>query len=275
MVHTLFYSPRVEMQDFFNHNIFFDEYITGNRFIDICEKKDIAFCKTDNIEEYTDTDQKFFVTHNSDYHIDANRFNLRPKSLKIWYAQNKDFESDLLRGIPIGLENMSLRVNSTSQFGRFSSEPPHGADKAAYISNLAHENKKSDKLVYLNINPNTYPSERIPVLNFFARKNWVTFEAGLDWKDYYKQIASHKFVFSPRGNGTDCHRTWEALYLRTIPIVKKSKAMNEFKNLPILFIDNWDVVTYDFLCEKYEEMSSKLFDLSEMKMSFWDELIQK
>ena len=263
------------MQDFFNHDIFLDEYITGNRFIDICHKKGVTFCKTDNIDEYTNTDQKFFVTHNSDYHIDINRFNLRPRSLKKWYAQNKNFKSSLLRGIPIGLENMALRVNSASQFGRFSSQPPQGLDKAIYINKLAHSKKEAGKFAYLNVNPNTFPSERIPVLNTFAREGWVTFEAGLNWKDYYKRIASHKFVFSPRGNGTDCHRTWEALYLRTIPIIKKSEPMNEFKNLPILFVDNWDSVTYNFLCEKYEEMSSRSFDLSEMKISFWEKLIEK
>jgi len=262
------------LENFFNHNISLEEYITGNGFIDICCNLGLTFCKTDNIEEYRDTHQKIFITHNSDYHIDENRFNLRPKSLKMWYAQNKVYESDLLKAIPIGLENMTLRVNPTSQFGRFSSQPTHGLKKALYINELAQEKREHTNLVYLNINPNTFPSERTHVLNTFWGKEWATSQTGLSWMDYYQQIASHKFVFSPRGNGTDCHRTWEALYLRTIPIVKKSSSMNEFKNLPILFIDDWEEVNYNFLCDKYEEMSSKLFDLSDMKMTSWGKRIR-
>ena len=37
-----------------------------------------------------------------------------------------------------------------------------------------------------------------------------------------QQHAHFAFVASPSGNGLDCHRTWEALLLRSIPIVKVS-----------------------------------------------------
>ena len=35
------------MEKFLEHQIGFDEYITGNRFIDICEESGATFCKTD------------------------------------------------------------------------------------------------------------------------------------------------------------------------------------------------------------------------------------
>jgi len=265
--------PLKQLEDFFTHKISFNEYITGNRFIDICSRGHATFCKTDYIEEYTGSAHKTFVTHNSDYHIDKNRFNLRPKGLTKWYCQNKDYQTDKLRAIPIGLENMTLRINSTSQSGRFSSEPPDGLKKAIYINKLSEEETVHGDLVYLNVNPNTFRSERAHVLNHFSSNDWVTRQAALPWQDYYRQIASHKFVFSPRGNGTDCHRTWEALYLRTIPIIKRSAAMNEFNDLPILFVDDWGEINCDFLYKKYEEMTSKLFDLSNMKISYWEKQI--
>ena len=37
---------------------------------------------------------------------------------------------------------------------------------------------------------------------------------------HWLQHAHFAFVASPSGNGLDCHRTWEALLLRSIPIVK-------------------------------------------------------
>ena len=249
-------------------------FLFNNRFIDICHKNSLTFCKTDNINEYTDTEQKVFVTHNGDYPIDENRFNLRPKNLRKWYCQNKAYQANELKGIPIGLENMTLRVNSTSQLGRFSSQPIDGLRKAFYINELAKEKIEHDNLVYLNVNPETFPSERVPVLNTFWGEDWVTSQMNIHWVEYYKQIASHKFVFSPRGNGIDCHRTWEALYLRTIPIIKKSQAMGEFKDLPIYFIDEWEDLSYDKLLSFYEEAQSKLFDLSAMKISYWKNLIK-
>ena len=88
-------------------------------------------------------------------------------------------------------------------------------------------------------------------------------------------LASHKFVFSPRGNGVDCHRTWEALYLRTIPIVKKSTHMKEFEDLPIFFVDNWEEVCYTNLEQFYYKVKNNLYDLSKMKISYWKNLINE
>ena len=44
----------------------------------------------------------------------------------------------------------------------------------------------------------------------------------LDLWRYYIHIARSKFVLSPPGLGMDCYRTWEALYLGSIPIVLNS-----------------------------------------------------
>ena len=51
--------------------------------------------------------------------------------------------------------------------------------------------------------------------------------------------------------------------------------MNEFKDLPILFVKNWEDINYNYLSKKYEEMSSKLYDLSKMKISGWENIIKE
>jgi len=51
------------------------------------------------------------------------------------------------------------------------------------------------------------------------------------------------FEASPRGNGIDCHRTWEALFLRSIPIVPRSSIDPVFEGLPVALIDDWSEVT--------------------------------
>jgi len=222
------------------------------------------------------TVQPVFVTHNSDYHIESRRYSIRPKKIKKWFALNKDYEDNNIIAIPIGLESMYLRINPTSHMGKYSSRG-NGKDsleKAIYLDKLAKQKIKHDKLVYLNINPNTFLSERQHVMSLFGGDSRVTNKRGLTWQEYYEDIASHKFVLSPRGNGVDCHRTWEALYLRTIPIVKKSTCMNEFKELPILYVDKWEDLGYINLQEKYEEITSKKYDLGKMKISYWEDQIR-
>jgi len=40
---------------------------------------------------------------------------------------------------------------------------------------------------------------------------------------YYRRILRQAgLVASPPGNGADCHRTWEALYLGVAPVVKRT-----------------------------------------------------
>jgi len=264
------------MENFLEHNINIQEYITGNKFIDICEKLNVTFCKTDFLDDYSGTEQSIYVTHNSDYHIDKARFLKKPKGVKKWFALNKDVEDERIISLPIGLESMFLRVNRASKLGKYSSPGwPNAIEKASYISTLSKQKLKHDKLIYLNINPATYPTERQKILDTYKDKSWITYDEKVHWKKFYRDMAEHKFVFSPRGNGGDCHRTWEALYLRTIPIVKESTVLNEFKDLPILFIKSWEDISYNYLNEKYEELSAKVYDLSKMKISYWEKIIKE
>lgn len=257
-----------------NHEIYFDEYITGNRFIDICDQTKAKFCKVDYIKELSNSNIDLLVTHNSDYSINNSRFSLLSKNVNKWLAQNKSIDSNLIEAIPIGLENMILRVTPESRLGLHSSQIPNAILKARYIDKKAKEKIEHKKLIYLNISAKTNYNERMGIINNFKDRHWVTYESNVSWKEYYDSISAHKFVFSPAGNGIDCHRTWESLYLRTIPVVKTSVCMNSFSELPILFVNDWGEVSPSFLNEKYEEITNRKYDLSKLKISYWKKYIQ-
>ena len=57
--------------------------------------------------------------------------------------------------------------------------------------------------------------------------------------------AEFAFAISPRGAGLDCHRTWEALLLRTIPIVKHSTLVPAYEGFPVAMVRDWAEVTSD------------------------------
>jgi len=260
------------VEDFTEHTIGLEEYITGNRFIDICEDSDAVFCKTDYIGNFQGQEHKVFLTHNSDYHITKEVFSHGP-ACQLWLAQNKDFQHPKLQSIPIGLENMTLRTHTAARGGQFSSEVKGAMEKAILIDQYAALGIPKNGLLYMNFNIRTFPQERQSVWDAFKNENWVTTTQDLTLQKFYFDLASHKFVISPRGNGVDCHRTWEALYLRTIPIVRRSTHMNEFSDLPIYYVDDWEEISYTKLNDFYEKVEDSLFDLSRLRISTWRKYI--
>jgi hypothetical protein len=56
-----------------------------------------------------------------------------------------------------------------------------------------------------------------------------------------KRLKDYEFCICPEGNGVDTHRLWEAIYLKTIPIVVKSEFTNILikNNVPVVVLENW------------------------------------
>jgi hypothetical protein len=68
----------------------------------------------------------------------------------------------------------------------------------------------------------------------------------------HKLMRKTMFVPSPAGNGIDCHRTWEALYLGALPVILRSEYFGE-SDWPVLVIDSWS--------ELLEKNSNELKDI--------------
>lgn len=141
-------------------------------------------------------------------------------------------------------------------------------------------------LVYLNLDPNT-DGERKLVQELFARQPFcLQSKKRLSFKDYLQEMAQCKFVLSPRGLGPDCYRTWEALLVGSIPIVRRcmyeysknvkknsrcfhSQLDDLYEGLPVLLIDSWDELTEEFLNRKYAEITSKQYSIAPLYMEYW------
>jgi hypothetical protein len=57
--------------------------------------------------------------------------------------------------------------------------------------------------------------------------------------EVWRRHRDFAFEASPHGNGLDCHRTWEALLLKTVPIVTTSPLDSLFDGLPVAIIEDW------------------------------------
>jgi len=84
------------------------------------------------------------------------------------------------------------------------------------------------------------------------------------------------FVISPQGNGLDTHRTWECLYVGSIPIEKRNLNNRFYTDLPICFIDEWEDLTEEFLLSEYERITSGIYDLDKLTFDYWkNKIMQK
>lgn len=198
------------------------------------------------------------VTHNSDQSAPG-RFSsvLQEAKLVAWFSQNVDDDSHCkMHPIPIGIANRCWR---------------HG--NGDLITKIRSKQNLKKHLVYLNISVETYPQERGPVQNLLKNASFVYDAKKKPFNGYLIDLASCKFVASPRGNGLDTHRLWESLYLGSYPIVKTSTLDSLYDELPVLIVQDWNEVTEDFLNQKYDELCGKSYNFEKLNFSYWINLI--
>ena len=91
-----------------------------------------------------------------------------------------------------------------------------------------------------------------------------------DYNDYLKKLAHHKYCLSPPGNGADCYRTLESIYMGCITIVENT-ATNYMTQLPVYRYNNVEDIINIYLSDK--SVSDAELDTPEIKLSHWKNLI--
>lgn len=151
---------------------------------------------------------------------------------------------------------------------------PHGNIDLIKKTRDQYAHAQRTTLAYLNISVNTYPTERGYVRDLFMKKPFCDVVKGRrSYEQYLYDLAHTKFVISPRGNGIDCHRTWEAIIMGAIPVVRHSTLDPLFEGLPVLLIDDWNSITEEFLEKAYTEIWSRRYNYGPLYFSYWREKI--
>lgn len=182
-----------------------------------------------------------------------------PDNLVSWFGTNCEAIHPKVKGLPIGLPPS------------FANE---GIGNTSYIEALLKKPKTIKNLVYINHTIYTNIDERKQIYNYYSEHDWCTVEGGesrVPYSQYIQNVRNHKFMISPPGAGIDCHRTWEALYLGTVPIVKTSTSMLHFKELPIIFVTDYNLVTLKMLNRMYETIKDN--SLYMLDWNYWKNLI--
>lgn len=202
------------------------------------------------------------LSHFSDYTLGGSAYSyiLKNNYLISWFSTNMKY-GERNYSIPIGLPYIDPVLSKV---------PNSHKEIAPTNFNVLDKYKNNNKseLLYFNFNLNTY-SGRILVENVLIKNGFIKNKAK-KWEDFIYDLSCHKFCASPRGNGIDCYRTWEALYLGCIPIVEKNDEIySSVSDLPILWVNNFDIVTPEFLNEQYDIFKNKNFNYEKLNFSYW------
>ena len=282
------------MQKLFDYNVSEDEIITSDKINNFCcmmnrkhKVNNLQYIKTDFIRNKKTNETLIYqdgwrgyndlidlnrinivVTGHSDYYINETYELLNKQNIRKWFCQNMNILHPKCIALPIGITNKDEPTIPVCKIIGDTRRIMEVRDQKISIRNIA----------YLNINVSSYPNERDKIVDLYKDKEWVTYVSPKkttsltpdDHKSFLENIRHHKFCFAPRGNGIDTHRIWESLYLGTIPIVKRCIAMSQFEDLPILFVDDWDNITPEWLEDKYEEIRKKQYPMYKLNVSYWN-----
>jgi hypothetical protein len=191
-----------------------------------------------------------------------------------WYAQNSVKEHPKLFKMPIGLDyhsqisgmNLTPIENEKMMIEyKNKSKPFHQREIKCYVNFLFGSKFNELKFGY----DRKEAIGNIPKDLIFAETSRVNRDVSFE-----NQI-KYAFVLSPHGNGLDCHRTWEALCIGSIPIVKTSPLDSLFDDLPVLIVKKWSDVNIDLLNNTINEFKNKQFNYDKLLLKYWTDKFNK
>ncbi len=191
-----------------------------------------------------------------------------------WYAQNCIRDHPKLFKLPIGLDYHS-------NVGHLEMSP---IDHEKLMVNIKEQSKpfyEREIKCYSNfhfvIDSSRYGYDRKDAIEKIPKELMFYEPTRVNREESFKNQIKYAFVVSPHGNGLDCHRTWEALYLNIIPIVLSSSINEIYEDLPVLIINDWNEISEEFLKNKYLEILNKKergeYNMDKLYLDYWLNMI--
>lgn len=200
-------------------------------------------------------DMRFVIfTNLEDTPIDDHIFDLIPENVLCVSAVNAISYGGKVVPAPYGMQR---RMNPSDK---------RIEDLCSYMKKLP---SNPPGLLYVSHNEGSH-EERIGIKDLFRDKSWAeVHDQRVTYSVFLYNLSQSKFMICPRGNAIDCHRNWEVLYMRRVPIMKKHPYLQElFKNYPVLFVDDFNEVTEELLVDNdYLFQEAQKIDLSGLDLN--------
>ena len=208
-------------------------------------------------------DMRFIIfTNLEDTPIDSYIFDVIPNNVLHVSAVNAIAHGSNVTPAPYGLQR------------RMSRDDKRIEDIKSYMNT---KKIKPQSLLYVNHNDSSNV-ERLGIKELFTNKSWAIVEQQrVDYQKFLLSLGESKFMICPRGNAIDCHRNWEVLYMRRVPVMKRHPYLEVlFEDYPVLFVDDYLEITECLLNDNLNlyEQAQKI-DISKLTLPyFFDKIIE-
>lgn len=178
-----------------------------------------------------------------------------------FFLNNNVYEHPLIHCMPIGIRDCERVVPNHKGFSHnyLYNEGLKTVNKEhlcllcySYTHNERNVsyNELKNKNYVVNLNDRIY--EKQPSIHCGKVPVWINYE--LTHKSYY--------TLSPRGAGEDCHRFYEAIYLDSIPIVKRTNTVFDklYNVFPCLIVNDWNEITEELLLNNKDRLMQEIKD---------------
>lgn len=253
-------------------------FLSGDGFATLCEavfgspignkttlyRARSIFCHGDQLEQFISNHGESITCHtllvgNSDRDFYELNIDI-PATIKRIFLQNSHMSGGIFETLPIGLENL--------RYGR------HGLPKYFRTENLAKE--KIDAILVGPFSPTHPERKELDSWKYLNSERLSFLDHYVETPKLAKYSRRFKFIACPRGNGTDTHRFWEALYRGSIPVVKRSKWSMSIAKLgyPVMQLTDW---SFDEFLSQSNQYSYQLFnpdEISKLWLNNWESLIK-
>ena len=152
-----------------------------------------------------------------------------------------------IKPLPIGIANSFWKWGDLSKFENV----------------LETDIETKSKFIYCNFTKSggARDEDRLDCYENVKKQN-ISFVPNLQYKEYLNTLKKYEYCISPQGNGIDCYRTWEALYLKVVPICIRSPLITYFSKIfPIYILDDWNELNINDLKSNYSNFSWDNYEL--------------
>ena len=190
-----------------------------------------------------------------------------------WFSQNCILNHEKIEQLPIGLDYHTIS-NDPNKPWRAENEGTSPQEQEEILNSVKNDAKPFyDRIckIYVNftVDIKNDKSERTVAINSISQE---LIHLDIEFKprtNIWKNAREYAFVLSPSGGGLDCHRTWEALCLGCIPIVKSMGTNKMYEGLPVLVVNEWRDVTQELLNDVISNFKETVFNYDKLTLKYW------
>jgi len=201
------------------------------------------------------------------------------KYFKHLFVINKNIpDNDNYTSIPYGLDYTALQYNSCyGEIGpQTSLEQDHLlCDVVNSLSSIEMRIPKIYANFHLNLTDTRHGGWRSKLFSILSQDLVYWENSKKTRSECWKEMGKYAFVLSPHGNGLDCVRTFEALCLGCIVILKTSCLDHLYEDLPVLIVNSYYDINEELLQNALKEFPLKKYNYDKLYTKYWIDKVYK